>query len=85
MIDTLLLFSAVAPEVNDLRLETLAERLGVVINGRHTALGDARATAEIFLRLLPALRARGVATLGDAIALCHDQHRALRLRMGPRW
>jgi DNA polymerase-3 subunit epsilon len=84
-IDTLLLYSAVAPGAADLRLEALADRLGVVINGRHTALGDARATAEIFLRLLPALGARGIVTLGDAIALCHDQHRALRLRMGPRW
>jgi DNA polymerase III epsilon subunit-like protein len=85
LLDTLLLYSAVAPAATDLRLEAIAERLGVTIRGRHTALGDARATAEIFLRLLPDLARRGATTLGDLLALCHEQHRLLRLRMGPRW
>jgi DNA polymerase III epsilon subunit-like protein len=85
LLDTLLLFAATSPESNDLRLEAIAEKLGITIRGRHTALGDARAAAEIYLRLRPALAARGAATLGDLLALCHEQHRVLRLRMGPRW
>ena len=84
-LDTLLLFSATSPDSTDLRLEAIAECLGVAIHGRHTALGDARAAAEIFLRLLPTLRARGASTLSDLLALCQEQHRVLRLRMGPRW
>lgn len=84
-LDTMLLYSAVAPDDNDLRLEAIADRLGVTIRGRHTALGDASATAEIFLRLLPRLAACGARTIGDLLALCHAQHRLLRERMGPRW
>ena len=34
--------------------------------GRHTALGDAVAAAEIFLKLMPLLEAAGVGTLKQA-------------------
>ncbi|MGM0913208.1 MAG: 3'-5' exonuclease [Pseudomonadota bacterium] len=40
------------PEVDSLpRFEAVAERLGVPVMGRHTALGDAVTTALMFLRL----------------------------------
>jgi DNA polymerase-3 subunit epsilon len=44
----------------------VAERFGVAVIGRHTALGDAIMTAEIFLRMLPLLAERGIVTLKDA-------------------
>ena len=35
--------------------------------GRHSALGDALTTAEIFVRLVPLLNRRGLVTLGAAL------------------
>jgi DNA polymerase III epsilon subunit-like protein len=50
---------------HDTRLERVAGNLKVPIDGRHTAEGDARMAGEILLALLPALRGRGVRTLGE--------------------
>jgi DNA polymerase III epsilon subunit-like protein len=49
----------------DTRLEGIATYLKVPIDGRHTAEGDARMSGQILLALLPALRGRGVRTLGE--------------------
>ena len=84
-LDTLLLYAAAFPDSTDLRLEAIADRLGVTIHGRHTARGDALAASEVFLQLLPLLAQFGATTLDDLLAICRAQHRMLRLRMGPRW
>jgi DNA polymerase-3 subunit epsilon len=68
MLDTLLLSAAAQPEERDHTLERLASRLGLSVVGRHTALGDAMLTAEVFLGLIRMLEARGVVTLGQARA-----------------
>ena len=68
VLDTLLLAAAIQPHLDPLGLEALAERLGVDTIGRHTALGDAIMTGEIFLKMLPLLAERGIVTLGDARA-----------------
>lgn len=67
-LDTLLLSAALHPVHKQHDLQSLAKRYGVTIVGRHTALGDAIATAEIFLRLIPILQSKGIITLEDAIA-----------------
>jgi DNA polymerase-3 subunit epsilon len=67
VLDTLLLSAVLHPSLEDHRLEAIAERLGVQVIGRHTALGDALLEAEIFLRLLPLLAGRGIVTLREAL------------------
>lgn len=67
VLDTMLLSSLVHPAHESHSLNRVAERVGVQIRGRHTALGDATATGEIFLKLLPLLAQKGIRTLGQAI------------------
>jgi DNA polymerase III subunit epsilon len=78
VLDTCLLSAAVHGDAVEHTLDAVAERFGVVIEARHSALGDALATAEVFARLLPLLRKRGIATVGQAV----DAARAARGR-GP--
>ncbi len=59
VLDTLLLSALVHPNQPSHRLEAIAERFGIPVVGRHTALGDALVTAEVLLRLIPAARAAG--------------------------
>ncbi|MDX9896961.1 MAG: exonuclease domain-containing protein [Desulfofustis sp.] len=66
-LDTLLLSAALHPIHTQHDLQSVARRYGVTIVGRHTAMGDAIATAEIFLRLIPILQSKGIVTLEDAI------------------
>ena len=66
VLDTLLLSAVVHPNQESHRLEAIAERFGVTVIGRHTALGDAIVTAEVFLKLIPLLAAMGIHTLGQA-------------------
>ena len=66
VLDTLLLSSILHPNQATHQLEAIAERFGVPVLGRHTALGDAIVTAEIFLKMLPLLAEMGVKTLRQA-------------------
>ncbi|TBH21455.1 3'-5' exonuclease [Thermus thermamylovorans] len=70
LVDTLLLSHLLFPDLQDHRLERLAERFGVPVLGRHTALGDALMTAEVFARMVPLLRERGYRTLGEVLRDC---------------
>jgi DNA polymerase III subunit epsilon len=66
VLDALLLSIYVSNDPVNHSLLATAERLGVVVTGRHTALGDAMATAAIWVKLLDLLEARGIRTLGQA-------------------
>ena len=76
VLDTMLLSAWVHPNQESHRLEAIAERLGVTVIGRHTAVGDACVTAEVFLKLIPLLRAKGVHTLGEARAAALQTYQA---------
>jgi CBS domain-containing protein len=69
-LDVRTLAQLAAPTLADYGLERLCEWLGVTIVGRHTATGDARAAGEVFLALVPLLRAKGIRTLAEAEAAC---------------
>jgi DNA polymerase-3 subunit epsilon len=69
VLDALLLSIYVSNDPINHSLLATAERLGVVVTGRHTALGDAMATAAIWVKLLDLLEARGIRTLGQAFRI----------------
>jgi DNA polymerase-3 subunit epsilon len=74
VLDTLLLSAVIHRNLQDHSIEAIAERLGVQVVGRHTALGDALATSEIFLKLLALLAERGVTTLGEALEASRETY-----------
>ncbi|MCF8477058.1 MAG: DUF294 nucleotidyltransferase-like domain-containing protein [Pseudolabrys sp.] len=82
-LDTNLLAQVAEPRLGGYTLEHLASWLGVSLDARHSALGDAILTANIFLALLPKLRAGNIRTLAEAEKAClaltgvlDEQHRA---------
>jgi DNA polymerase-3 subunit epsilon len=67
VLDTLLLSAVIHPNQESHRLESIAERLGINVIGRHTALGDAFVTGEVFLKMIPLLADMGIFTLREAL------------------
>lgn len=64
VIDTHILAPGLLPELTTgYSLESLAKYFAIEIKGRHTALGDSMATAQIFLGLLEILKKRNINTL----------------------
>jgi DNA polymerase-3 subunit epsilon len=79
ILDTVLLsavlFGASVPHT----LDALCDRLDITIPTalRHTALGDAQATAEALVKMIPMLQALGFDTLGEVIAQTRRHGRLL--------
>ena len=76
VLDTLLLATVAQPDETSYALEAIAARLGVAVAARHSAAGDALTTAQVFLKLLPLLRQRRIATLGEARASAKSSYYA---------
>jgi DNA polymerase III subunit epsilon len=66
VLDTLLISAVVHPGQDSHRLDAIAGRLNVPVVGRHTALGDAMVTGEVFIRMIPLLAEKGIRTLRQA-------------------
>lgn len=67
VLDTLLLSAVAHPNQQSHSLEAIMQRLGITMDQRHNALADATATAQVFLKLLPALAEQGIVTLRQAL------------------
>jgi len=76
VLDTLLLDAALHPDHEQHSLEAVADRFAIGVVGRHTALGDALLTGEVFTRLLTLLQQRGISTLGEALAAARATYQA---------
>jgi DNA polymerase-3 subunit epsilon len=72
VLDTLLLSAFLHDHTSKHSLDFVAERFGIEVRGRHTALGDALVTAGVFLRMLDVLESRGITTLDQAIEATHS-------------
>lgn len=76
VLDTLLLSAVLHENLASHELEAIAERFGVNVIDRHTAVGDALTTGEIFLKMIPLLAERGIVTLKQARDACERTYYA---------
>jgi len=67
VLDLLLLSIFLDPDSRNHSLDAIAKRMGVDVEGRHTALGDSLVAARVFLRMLDTLEARDIRTLRQAV------------------
>jgi len=67
VLDTLLLSVVLQPSHTTHTLDAIAYRFGVESHDRHSALGDAITTAEVLVKMIDALEARGIRNLGEAL------------------
>lgn len=80
VLDTVLLSAVLFGASETHTLDAVCERLGITIPEelRHTALGDAQATAQVLCKLLPMLESRGFTTFGEVIAQTRQHGRLLQ-------
>ncbi|MGY6570895.1 MAG: exonuclease domain-containing protein [Salinarimonas sp.] len=80
ILDTVLASAVLFGQGESHSLDALAARYGIVIpeSARHTALGDAEATAQALVRMLPMLRARGFTRFGDLVSEMRKHGRLLQ-------
>lgn len=80
VLDTVLLSAVVFGATADHSLDALCERLAVELPDelRHTALGDARATAEVLVRLIPLFEGKNIRNFGELIGETRRHGRLLQ-------
>jgi DNA polymerase-3 subunit epsilon len=81
-LDTLRLARRLLPGIRRLRLDALAQQLGVIVRARHRALGDAQITLEVFQQLLELAAQQGIETLAELRELTQSKSAARRLAPG---
>ncbi len=64
VMDTLTMARELYTSVENHKLGTLAEFLGIELEGAHRAINDTRATAKVFLRMLEDAKKKGINELG---------------------
>lgn len=64
-LDTIILSKIININLRSHTLDEILDHMGVEPNGRHTAIGDALLTADIFLKFLRKLESQNVNTLWD--------------------
>lgn len=75
LLDTLTLMKRIDPVryernvagTDGMQLDVLCQEFGILVENRHTALGDAYLTAQLFQKLLVKLEARGIETMGNLL------------------
>ncbi len=79
VLDTVLLSAVLFGMTEGHTLDELVMRLDVELSeeARHTALGDAIATRDVFLRMIPMLEARGLTTFGAVLTEMRRHKRLL--------
>lgn len=80
ILDTVLLSAVVFSQHAEHTLDALTHRLGITISeeARHTALGDAVATADAFLKMLTMLRGRDIRTFEEVLVEVRKHGRLLQ-------
>ncbi len=81
IVDTLLLSVLIEGGEEDHSLDGICERLNLEIEDRHSALGDALATAHVLVHLLDRLEAMGIKTFGQVMK-ASNMEAELRFRAG---
>jgi len=77
VLDTMLVSLMLDGEEEEHSLDALCDRYGITIAGRHTALGDTIGTAELLIRMIDRLEAKGLTTFG---AVMRESNMAAELR-----
>lgn len=86
VLDTVLLSAVVFGTTEQHSLDALCERLSITIppEMRHTALGDAQATGEALVKLIPLLQGKGLTTFGHVITETRRHGRLIQDLNTPR-
>lgn len=81
VIDTLLLSLLIEGYEENHSLDGICERLNIVVEHRHSALGDTLATAHVLVHLLDRLEARGIHTF-EQVMRASNMEAEIRFRAG---
>ena len=67
VLDTMLISSLLDGAAEDHSLDALCERYGITVTARHSALADTIGTAQLLLRFIDRLDAKGLTTFGEVM------------------